>query len=258
VDLSGCNAIIILPGLGNCAADYDELKAGLMDRGARRVEVLPIARLDWFRNVAGFADPAYWRGELEPRPILNWYVDRVEKLVDEMGEDVTIIGHSAGGWLARVYLGDELEANRTRVKRLVTLGTPHLPADPDSNAPDQTRGLLNYINKEYPGSFHREVEYVSVAGKHRKGAFFWDDPDKEPECGGTRFEKFFVGAGYWTVCGTLEVWGDSIVPVQSALLPDSQEVILQGVYHSPLGDDDRAAAWYGSPDNIDKWAEALV
>ena len=161
-------------------------------------------------------------------------------------------------WLARVYLGDELEANRTRVKRLVTLGTPHLPADPDSNAPDQTRGLLNYINKEYPGSFHREVEYVSVAGKHRKGAFFWDDPDKEPECGGTRFEKFFVGAGYWTVCGTLEVWGDSIVPVQSALLPDSQEVILQGVYHSPLGDDDRAAAWYGSPDNIDKWAEALV
>ena len=97
MDLSGCNAIIILPGLGNCAADYDELKAGLMDRGARRVEVLPIARLDWFRNVAGFADPAYWRGELEPRPILNWYVDRVEKLVDEMGEDVTIIGHSAGG-----------------------------------------------------------------------------------------------------------------------------------------------------------------
>lgn len=50
-----------------------------------------------------------------------------------------------------------------------------------------------------------QIEYVSVAGKHRKGAFFWEDPAQDPDCNGTRFEKFIVGAGYWTVCGTLEV-----------------------------------------------------
>eukprot|EP00667_Euglena_gracilis_P009037 EG_transcript_9178 len=259
VDLRGSLPIVILPGLGNCTEDYDSLKAALLRRGAPRVEVLPVTRPDWLRNAAGLADPAYWKGELEPRPVLDWYLDRIDAVLEAVKEDVTLIGHSAGGWLARVYLGPALDhPNQQRVKRLVTLGTPHLPAAPESGAPDQTRGLLNYITREYPGAFHPEIEYVSVAGKHRKGAFFWEDPAQDPDCNGTRFEKFIVGAGYWTVCGTLEVWGDSIVPVQSAVLPASKAIVLQGVYHSPLGDEARAREWYGSEDNIDKWAEALV
>jgi pimeloyl-ACP methyl ester carboxylesterase len=260
IDLSGSLPILILPGLGNCTEDYTSLKASLEARGARRVEVLPVQRIDWLRNAAGLLDPAYWKGTLQPRPILDWYLDRVDALIEEVGEDVTVIGHSAGGWLARVYLGNALaHPNQKRIKRLVTLGTPHLPAAPGTSAPDQTRGLLTYIEREYPGAFHPEVEYVCVAGKHRKGAFLWDDlpTDPQEDCGGTRFEKFFVGAGYWTVCGTLEVWGDSIVPVESALLPNAQQIILQGVYHSPLGDDSRAREWYGAEANLDRWGEAL-
>lgn len=35
--------------------------------------VAAVSRLDWFRNAAGLVDPAYWRGTLRPRPVLDWY-----------------------------------------------------------------------------------------------------------------------------------------------------------------------------------------
>lgn len=35
--------------------------------------VAAVSRLDWFRNAAGLVDPAYWRGRLRPRPVLDWY-----------------------------------------------------------------------------------------------------------------------------------------------------------------------------------------
>lgn len=34
--------------------------------------VAAVSRLDWFRNAAGLVDPAYWRGTLRPRPVLDW------------------------------------------------------------------------------------------------------------------------------------------------------------------------------------------
>jgi pimeloyl-ACP methyl ester carboxylesterase len=45
------------------------------------------------------------------------------------GGPVTLIAHSAGGWLARVYL---LGFGTAGITRLVTLGAPHLPPPPDS------------------------------------------------------------------------------------------------------------------------------
>ena len=45
------------------------------------------------------------------------------------GGPVTLIAHSAGGWLARVYL---LGFGTAGITRLVTLGAPHLPPPPES------------------------------------------------------------------------------------------------------------------------------
>ena len=57
---SAKNAVVILPGLGNNAADYDELTGILTDEhGHPAVEVLRVSRLDWFRNAAGLTDPKY-------------------------------------------------------------------------------------------------------------------------------------------------------------------------------------------------------
>ena len=50
-----------------------------------------------------------------------------------------------------------------RVKIFVTLGSPHTPPPPDTaySAADQTRGLLSYINEQYPGQtlVHQRQEY---------------------------------------------------------------------------------------------------
>ena len=40
------------------------------------------------------------------------------------GAPVTLLAHSAGGWLARVYL---LGFGTSGIDRLVTLGSPHQP-----------------------------------------------------------------------------------------------------------------------------------
>ena len=33
-----------------------------------------VARWNWLRNAAGLADLNYWRGTLQPRPTVDWYV----------------------------------------------------------------------------------------------------------------------------------------------------------------------------------------
>ena len=53
----------------------------------------------------------------------------MSEAAEEVGESsgggpVTLLAHSAGGWLARVYL---LAKGTQTVDRLVTLGSPHQP-----------------------------------------------------------------------------------------------------------------------------------
>jgi len=85
--------------------------------------VAAVSRLDWFRNAAGLVDPAYWRGTLRPRPVLDWYLNRIDDAVREanelaQGQGLCLIGHSAGGWLARVYME---EYGNSDISLLLTL-----------------------------------------------------------------------------------------------------------------------------------------
>ena len=187
------------------------------------------------------------------------------------GAPVALLAHSAGGWLARTYL---LGCDAVGIDALVTLGSPHLPPPPDSGAPDQTRGILTWVEAECPGTHHSTVAYTSVAGKFIKGARLGD--------GGAPWSARLAGAGYASVCGSADVWGDAIVPLPSAHLPGAVQVTLEGVYHSPLGaseereeaggegeaqggeDGEEGAAppkrrrWYGSPAVVDQWVGALA
>jgi NAD(P)H-hydrate repair Nnr-like enzyme with NAD(P)H-hydrate epimerase domain len=73
--------VLILPGLGNNAGDYAELAAHLQasrSPGEVAVAVAPIGRADWGRNAAALADPSWWRGQLRPRPAVDWYLTRVD------------------------------------------------------------------------------------------------------------------------------------------------------------------------------------
>ncbi|GFS35454.1 stress-inducible protein [Actinidia rufa] len=69
-------------GLGNNKSDYEKLEVTLKGHGVPTV-VAKVSRIDWLRNAAGLADPNYWRGTLRPRPVLDWYLKRVDEAVNE-------------------------------------------------------------------------------------------------------------------------------------------------------------------------------
>ncbi|XP_027113577.1 uncharacterized protein LOC113761807 isoform X1 [Coffea eugenioides] len=275
---------VILPGLGNNTNDYEKLALILNGYGVPTV-VVKVSRIDWLRNAAGLLDPNYWRGTLRPRPVLDCFRSRYFKKLDEavseanelaQGGALSFIGHSAGGWLARVYMQ---EIGFSNISLLLTLGTPHLP--PPKGVPgviDQTRGLLYYVEKNCPKAVYTpELKYVCIAGRYIEGARFFGSNDdssgmavsidhtnseiavvntsKPPAA---TWRARFVGQGYKQVCGQADTWGDGVVPELSAHLEGALNISLEGVYHSPVGSDDESRPWYGSPGVVKRWIHYLL
>ncbi|GLT36456.1 hypothetical protein SLA2020_108310 [Shorea laevis] len=276
---------VILPGLGNNTGDYKKLELTLQEEYGLPTVVAKVSRFDWLRNAAGLVDPNYWRGTLRPRPVLDWYLKRVDDAVEEAkkladGGTLSLIGHSAGGWLARVYME---EFGFSDISLLLTLGTPHLP--PPEGSPgviDQTRGLLNYVEKHCAKAVYTpELKYVCIAGRYIQGARIFREsnmdvvtidnnqtsPISEVAAVNTNFNSEssavtlrsrFVGQGYKQVCGEADVWGDGVVPEVSAHLEGALNISLDGVYHSPVGSDDVLRPWYGSPAVVEQWIHHLL
>eukprot|EP00798_Chlamydomonas_sp_ICE-L_P010647 gene10647-12327_t len=141
----------------------------------------------------------------------------MKELRAEIGDGpITMLTHSAGGWLGRLYLRD---FGTEGVDRFVSLGSPHRPPPIGAEGVvDQTRGILTYIDQESPGAFHEE--FVKGVGFSAEGPL----------------KAKFAGAGYQQVCGSSDVDGDFIVPVPSAHLDGALNINLQGAFHSPLGE----------------------
>ena len=243
-------AIVVLPGLGNSTEDYDDFAAELESRGFHAT-VARVIRPDWLRNAAGLADINYWRGTLEPRPTVDWYLGRIADAVAEAkaasGDDrVTLVAHSAGGWMARVYLNDY---GVDDVRALVSLGSP-LNAVPKGvpGVVDQTRGILTYVEANCATPAQLGIPVTCLAGRWLEG--------RESVEGVRDAAGFLVGQGYKQVCGDAAAWGDGITPVATAHLDGADNVTLEGVFHTPLGSsDDRP--WYGTPAVLDRWVEKL-
>lgn len=105
-----CN-VLILPGFGNASEDYTmpgSLVPSLLKRGWNpdQIRVLNVERRDWLQVfVRGLFDLQFWLANASPtRPAFQWYLSRVVDEIRECQEEnrnVLILGHSAGGWLAR-------------------------------------------------------------------------------------------------------------------------------------------------------------
>ncbi|KAA8493517.1 hypothetical protein FVE85_4654 [Porphyridium purpureum] len=251
---------VIVPGLGNCTADYVALKQILEDQYSIPTEVVRVSRLDWVRNAKGFLLPSYWKGELEPAEVLGWFFERLDAQVlaleAQHGPDVklTLIGHSAGGWLSRVYLGEvyarpsDLRVH-DRFQGLVTLGTPHLP--PPSGFLDQTRGLLSYATLKFPGAHHQTdgIKYLCVGSSAVQGdtSFKWDLS--------AFIETFIAYWSYLPLCGNGAASGDGIVPVDISFLDGAKNIDLESVRHSPLTD---KSNWYGTQQAVEYWMKEFM
>ncbi len=228
--------IVILGGFLITQEAYQPMRqrlAELSGQALERVELVPVGRLEWLLTVFPWA----WARIL----------DRVAAAVERQASGsptggVTLVGHSSGGIMARLFLDDRpFEGRRwngrARVNTLVMLGSPHtaLKATP----------LRQKVARELPGCvFAPAVRYVSVAGA----------VDLDPARGeASDTARRMAPTAYRNSTGDANDQGDGLVPVRSALLEGSEEVVLEGVAHGGAF----GPIWYGSPEVVTRWWAAV-
>jgi hypothetical protein len=223
--------IVIFGGFLSVPSIYEGMRSHLLALTGQPVSIVPAYTHHWLTAVAASG----WA-------LLLRKVDaavREAALASPTGK-VTLVGHSSGGVMSRLYLGSKPFAGHIFngievVDTLCTLGSPHY---------NHTGGRLrNRVNALYPDSFFSpQVMYVSVAGKALQG-----------RRDGTRAERRLFGA-YKRLCGDGAAWGDGLVPLESALLKGSEQVVLDGANHYGF----RGNPWYGTPRLIGKWWNSVT
>lgn len=151
-----------------------------------------------------------------------------------------LVGHSAGGVIARLYLHDgpvwgHTYAGADHVQTLITLGSPHC-SDRGTNT---GWFLTDEANRLVPGTpYAGRVRYCSVIGHYLQGS----------ETGSYRERRAF--GTYHFFAGQGDVWGDGLVPIQCAHLNGAETQLLEGVAHSRKLSRD----WYaGSKAIVRRW-----
>jgi pimeloyl-ACP methyl ester carboxylesterase len=194
---------VIVGGFTALSRSYGELAEILREVSGSEVRVVPLTPLDW---AAG-----YFRGYGQLAFEIATAVDQA--LLESPADKAVLVGHSAGGVACRIYLGGDPPYGGRRfsghryVSRLITLGSPHAVADHKHLAP------IHRVNELFPGAPHREsgLEYLSVAGSAVDGS---TSPKARK-----RYERF-VEDGRQP--------GDGAMPVEAALLPGAEHLILVG------------------------------
>lgn len=206
--------------------NYRGLANILKEISDSEVHVVPITPLDWaLGRVRGYGQ------------LVFEVASTVDKALLESDSDkVVLVGHSAGGILARVYIGGDPPyggrryAGHRRVSHLITLGTPH-------NVPNHRRlAPIAEVNRLFPSALHSGIHYLCVAGAAVEGS--------SSRRARKRYERFMNDG---------RVKGDGEVPVESSLLSGAESLILDGVYHGRLHSW-RKGRWYGSDhETVERW-----
>lgn len=214
--------IVIVGGATWWPGSYREFANMLREISGSEVHVAPVTPLDW---VLG-----YFRGFGQLVFEVASTVDRA--LLESEAKRAVLVGHSAGGLACRVYIGGvppyggRRYSGHRRVERLITLGTPHNVADRERLAP------ITRVNELFPGALHDGLRYLSVAGSAIDGA---SSPKARK-----RYERFVEDG---------RVAGDGVVPVDAAVLPGSESLVVDGVHHNR-----RLGLWYGSDrETVERW-----
>jgi pimeloyl-ACP methyl ester carboxylesterase len=301
--------VVICPGFGNDSIDYDTplkqpsdvgLKSVLTRRGfdSSQIYTVPVKRSDWIKVAGGLFDvPDFYLGTAKPTGFgYGWYVRRLKETIDiayeeSGGEKVLLIGHSAGGWLARAAMGDgrwsenvnddekkEVVRTSDRVRCLATIGSIHMVPEQESTC--VTRGALKYTDDNYPGAFlmNEGIGYVSVGGEAIIGDDTKEDKDIQKKINNEDGELLISevdalykkrGEGnanrvafssYKAVSGNGNLIGDGVVPIPWTQLEGSKQVVLKNVLHSinEAGTTKPTDRWYGSENVVDRWLPAVL
>ena len=218
--------IVIVGGYLTLPMNYRELKRVLEEISGSEVFVTPITPLDWsLGRFRGYGQLVFEVASVVDKALLKSESDKV-----------VLVGHSAGGILARTYIGGEPPyggrrySGHRRVSHLITLGTPH-------NVPTEGRlAPIAEVGELFPGALHENIRYLSVAGAAVDGA--------HSPAARRRYERFTDDG---------RVNGDGRVPVGSALLSGTEHLVLDDLYHGRLYGGLRGR-WYGSDrETVERW-----
>jgi len=205
---------------------YFGIKNFLENHCNRKVYIVNITRIDWLNSSS----------------LKGWIniLDKVQETVykvfsDTKTEKIDFIGHSSGGIILRLYLSDQLFGGmkyngKSITENLITLGSPHQAL--------RATKLRKFVDKEYPGSYFNEVNYISIGGVvdiYSEKAYF--------------LTKFLARRSYESISGDLKSEGDGLVPLSSSLLEGSNQVILQDTSHGGIFGE----FWYGSESRVMDW-----
>ena len=257
-------SVVIAPAQFGVPKDYDLLKEALLARGHPKVEVAKLRRFDWLRITPSILTKDFWTGNLKPTPTLNFFYEGLDLAFEAVNDvEVAIVGHSIGGWVARAYVAER----RVTVTKIVTLGTPHLAS---TDGLDQTRGLVDFINENYPAT----AQVCCVAGNTSTAFSFEDLLQKQPWHINrsplleslVALPSYVVLAGLANDRNPFSIRGDGLIPIDSATLPPPcQAIIIDECHHSgfiPTALDSillpDTYEWYGSPSKLELWAHALL
>ena len=164
----------------------------------------------------------------------------------------------------------------------MTLGTPHLSVEeyPFGRVSEKRKGREGPMSEEAKGSSLRFANAFCGASdlkQKKKGEVFsgHDDDDDDGEKGKKNVKIIcvagngFLGkeagwgtrASYQCTCRKVDVDGDGVCPIESAILPGCDaSLILDNVFHSPVNqsqDKDKKKVWYGDDAVVERW-DALL
>jgi alpha-beta hydrolase superfamily lysophospholipase len=221
---------LILGGFLITPEAYGPMATAIAAASGQRVAVVPASRGDWLLTS--------WT--------LGWtrLLERAQALLLELAAAsptgrVNLVGHSSGGVMLRLLLGDEpfagrIYGHRPRVQSLVSLGSPH----------QAIRGtaLRQLVDQRYPGAFFADqLAYLAVAGAVT--------PEQlRPRARG------LMTRSYSAINNNPNSRGDGLVPLSSALLAGAEPLLLEGVGHGGWF----AQRWYGSADVLPLWVPWLA
>jgi pimeloyl-ACP methyl ester carboxylesterase len=227
--------IVLIGGYGSHWTYYRDFGRALARVSGRRVFIASINSLTWV--VADLTDYILL--------IERTHQAVLHALAETGASKVVLVGHSAGGVVARAYLADRLVKpyhvayhGYQRVSRLYALGSPLATAE---DAPHVGLRHAAWIEREFPGAYYAPgVQYLTVYGRLIQGK----------RNGTQREQRAYRSYAY--LCGDGEQWGDGVVPNMLSRIDGVPSIEIDGVGHSPLW----GPRWYGSDDQtVRMWWE---
>lgn len=227
--------VVIVGGFASSWRDYKNGAELISQISGRRVFITNIHRWTW--SIASLTSYSL---------ALELTHKAVRHAMRETGSDrVILIGHSAGGVIARAYLADNLSgldlrksfkklvrahAGYMHVSRLVTLGSPLRGVETQIKA---HRGLQHifWVDQSYPGAYYPHIQYLNVFGR----SVFGKKEGTFAEKLAYRYYEFLSGVG--------EQWGDGVVPNTLSQLEGMPSLQIESMWHSPRG------WWYFNDEN---------